>query len=160
MPFSGNDPRDPPSLQQPAPLQIPNNGVLTGIRADVSPIDEKAPAVGITRKEVGSGAFKHDISPQGTPALRSVQPASLAPPSSAPTEFPGSIPPIRHEVHSDGEITHSILSHGTELDSHQYSAGTGRPMYAESGQGQWANQSQGGFDVQQYGGAYELGTGK
>ncbi|KAF2689209.1 hypothetical protein K458DRAFT_125212 [Lentithecium fluviatile CBS 122367] len=170
-PYSGTGPYSPPPMQHPAPLHIPQGGAaFAGVgngKGDVSPIEEKAPMVGIARKEVGAG--KGGVSPESTPATGKVQPAS---PSS---EVPGSVPPPRHEVGNEGEIVH------TELPVNQY-PGQGQGGYQESRQGQWGyqypgqaqelpsgaqqQQQQGGQGYvpypggQQYGGTYELGTGR
>ncbi|KAJ4297971.1 hypothetical protein N0V90_005870 [Kalmusia sp. IMI 367209] len=109
-PYSNTGPYAPPPLQQPAPLHIPPTAGFAGSKADVSPIEEKAPGFAVSRKEVGGG--------QGTPVNQPAQPvASPAPTSRSnmPMEVPGSMPPARHEMHAEQA-----------------------PVYQQSGQGPWA----------------------
>jgi hypothetical protein len=148
----------------------------------VSPIEEKAVLAGIARKEVGAGG-KRDVSPQSSLPR---QPASPPPASvtttlhenNGPREIAGSMPPPRHEVASDGEITRVNQFPGPQAGYQE--SRQGQWGYAPGGQGAYEvdgrqrrqelpgqpqvyepqqPQQQGGYG-QQYGGTYELGTGR
>lgn len=152
-PYSGTGPYAPPPLQQPTPIHPPKNQEYQA--GDVSPIEEKAvPAVTVMRKEV---AKTPGVSAPSSPSPVSAVPA--APTDSATeganrgVEVPGSVPPPRHEIPTDGEITNSLGARGPELDGvvvnqqQQYSGqDPGQQQYPGQqsypgqvrGQGQWA----------------------
>lgn len=130
---------------------------------------------------MGAGA-KHDVSPQGTPGPRPAQPHAD---TAGPREVYGSVPPPRHEVPNDAEITNTVTTRGMELDGQQRAFTPHQqqqppvnqyPGYQESGQGPWRHELPGrggqthvgelpgapGHAQGQrgYGGAYELGPGR
>jgi hypothetical protein len=145
-PHQGNGPYNPPPLQQPQPVYAAGADYKKG---DVSPIEEKAvPAV--TRKEVGGG-ISNPVSPAPTNA-------TLVPAPGA-NEVHGSLPPERHEVGNDGQISSPPVQ--------QY---PGQQQYQQSPQGQWAQyggaqelagpQANHGQQNGQYPGTYEIGPGR
>jgi hypothetical protein len=153
-PYSAHGPFSPPPTQQ-------GNTAFDPRKGDVSPVEEKAPMVGIARKEVG----KRDVSPQSSPAPTNVHPASPAPTAATTTtEVPGSMPPTRYEAPHDNAVANL-----NQYPPQQQGGYQGGP------QGQWQGQ-QGVHEVdgangqrgqqgyapygQQYAGAYELGPGR
>lgn len=170
-PYSGNGPFSPPPVQQSAPIHPPPQaGGYT--KGDVSPIEEKAPALpataaAINRKEVGSGNTKSELS-SPTPSAATPVPQSVAPKTHPDAlranEVHGSIPSPRHEVSNDGQITNTASTRGMELDAqqnpvHQY---PGQGQYQQSPQGQWAYNYQGGPPAQELAGGqpgHELASG-
>lgn len=134
-------------------------GYATHNMGDVSPIEEKAvPAVTTTpkvlRKEVGGGKLGRksttDISvatPPGTPRSQQPPPSqnpigtgtAYAHETDGPREVAGSVPPQRHEVGNEGQITNTVSTRGMELDGQQLQSAPnqypGQQSYQQSAQG-------------------------
>ncbi|KAF2463443.1 uncharacterized protein BDR25DRAFT_347211 [Lindgomyces ingoldianus] len=126
-PYQNTPPFSPPQFAAPAPLIIPQQGQQQGILApDVSPIDEKAPPlVGVVRKEVPRS--KDEFSSPTPP------PPAQTPTTQRQLELHGSVPPPRHEVVNDGQVTNTVSTRGMELDGQPQS----QPHYQQSAQGPW-----------------------
>ncbi|KAF2281454.1 uncharacterized protein EI97DRAFT_29657 [Westerdykella ornata] len=152
-PYSGTGPYAPPPLQQPTPIHPPKQGAAYQA-GDVSPIEEKAAlAAPVTRKEVGKTP---GVSAPSSPSPVSAVPAAAVSNASDATdgsanrgvEVPGSVPPPRHEVPTDGEITNSVSARGQELDGavvsgQQYTGAYPFQQQEYPGQQQYPGQAQG-----------------
>lgn len=160
-PYSGNGPFSPPPIQQPIPMHVgqQQGGYAMNNMGDVSPIEEKAvPVVSTTpkvlRKEVGGGKLGRkstaDISvatPPGTPRSQQPPPSQnqngngnvYANETDGPREVHGSVPPQRHEVGNEGQITNTVSTRGMELDGQQLQPVAnqypGQQSYQQSAQG-------------------------
>ncbi|KAF2748932.1 hypothetical protein M011DRAFT_457054 [Sporormia fimetaria CBS 119925] len=143
-PYSNTGPYTPPPLQQPAPIHPPPQPYTKG---DVSPIEEKAvPAVTVPRKSGGGGGVttKEISSPPSSPT------PLAAVPNTRTQEFAGSVPPPRHEVSNDGQITNTVSTRGMEIDGHErpvVNQYPGQQQYQQSAQGQWAYHHPSAYEV-------------
>ncbi|KAF2017099.1 hypothetical protein BU24DRAFT_460188 [Aaosphaeria arxii CBS 175.79] len=134
-PYSNHGPFNPPPLQQPSPLHIPQQHQQQQIypsytKGDVSPIEEKAPpfpattsASAIPRKEISTTSVSKEITSNTTPSSVSPTLAAANVAATGPTEIQGDDPPPRHEIPTDGEITNTVTTRGMELDASQRPSG-------------------------------------
>ncbi|KAF1999100.1 hypothetical protein P154DRAFT_577253 [Amniculicola lignicola CBS 123094] len=158
-PYSNISPyAPPPPIQEPMPTH-------PRPRTPVSPMEEKFIPVTVARKDAPKALTKSEA---GTP-LASLAVAHANDPREY--EVHGSVPPPRHEVGNDGQITNTVSARGMELDGRpqQYQQSAQGPVYGQEldagqhGWGQNQNQRQelpGPNQGYGYGGAYELGSGR